>query len=143
MMNVRAIVVAGVFALAGISAAPSAMAASFDGNWSLIAQTTNGHCGAHRFDVVIAGGQMYYPGGFFMGYPVGLGGAVSPSGGVRVRIVAGPRVGNATGRISRVRGGGTWAGTGPSGRCSGIWSAARLQGVPMAAPYPWFWVPNR
>ena len=32
-----------------ISAAPSAYAASFDGSWSVVVNTTNGHCGTDRY----------------------------------------------------------------------------------------------
>ena len=127
MRSIRSVVMVCICALPGLFATTPATAANYDGYWSLMAQTTNGHCGAHRFDVVIGGGRLNYPGGFFMGYPVGLGGTVSPSGRVRVRVVAGPRVGNGTGQLARARGSGTWAGTGPSGRCSGIWVATRLR----------------
>ena len=148
MSIIRVVVMAGVFAFANISAASSATAANFDGHWSLIAQTTNGHCGITRWDFTIGSGRLHYPGGYLMGYPVGLGGAVSRSGQVRVKVVAGPRVANGAGRLSKVRGSGTWAGQGPSGRCSGIWTATRVQGgahqVSMTAPYPmWFWRPHR
>jgi hypothetical protein len=36
---------AGAFVFASVSAASSAKAASFDGSWTLVAQTTDGHCG--------------------------------------------------------------------------------------------------
>ena len=39
--------------------------------------------------------------------------------------VAGPRIAHGTGRFGRFRGSATWAGTGPSGLCSGVWSAIR------------------
>ena len=148
----RAIAVTATFAMAGVPS--SAAAAPFDGYWNLVAQTTAGHCGVTQWDVAISGGRFYYPGGQFMGYPVGLAGAVSPAGRVRVRVMAGPRVADGTGRLGRVRGNGAWGGQGPSGTCSGIWTATRVQPrtayapswgtsyAPMFAP-PWQWTPYR
>jgi hypothetical protein len=129
----------GAFAVASLSATSTAMAASYDGYWTLVAQTTKGHCGVTRWGVAISGGRLYYPGGFFMGYPVGLGGTVAPSGRTRVIVTAGPRVGRGAGQLGRVQGRGTWAGQGPSGTCSGIWTAARAS---VQAPAP-FWMPRR
>jgi hypothetical protein len=54
-----------------------------------------------------------------------LGGRVSASGQARLNAVAGPRIAHGTGRFSGLRGSGTWAGTGPSGVCSGVWTAIR------------------
>lgn len=121
----RTIVLAATFAVAGTLS--PAMAASFDGYWSLTARTTNGHCGVTRWDVAISGGRFFYPGGFLMGYPVSLVGAVSPSGRVRVSVMAGPRFAGGAGRLGRIRGDGAWSGRGPSGLCSGVWSATRVQ----------------
>jgi hypothetical protein len=88
--RIRDFALAGAFAAASIAAASSAMAANFDGNWTLIARTTDGHCGVNRFDVAISGGQVQYPGGAFMGFPVGLAGVVTPSGRIQVNVAAGP-----------------------------------------------------
>ena len=131
------------FALAGAVAAisvsavsSSAMAASFNGSWTLVAQTTNGHCGASHFDITISRGQVHYPGGVLMGFPAGLGGTVAPSGQTRLKLVAGPRVATGTGRLGPAQGSGTWSGTGPSGSCSGVWSATRVQAQTASAPAP-------
>ena len=122
------------FALATIftiicSIAP-ANAAQFDGNWSMVAVTTSGHCGEIRIDVGISRGRIYSTGGSSFGtafahYPIQLVGRVSASGQVRMNAVAGPRIAHGTGRFNRLRGSGTWAGTGPSGVCSGVWNATR------------------
>ena len=125
--RIRLFALAGAVAAASIATAASATAANFDGNWTLIARTTDGHCGVNRFDVAISGGQVQYPGGAFMGFPVGLAGVVSPSGRIQVNVAAGPRLGNAAGRLSRAQGSGKWAGEGPSGTCSGVWTARRVQ----------------
>ena len=39
--------------------------------------------------------------------------------------VAGPRTARGGGRLLTNQGSGTWAGVGPSGRCSGVWNATR------------------
>lgn len=141
MCRLWVVALAAAFA-ASIAATSGAIAASYDGNWVLVARTTKGHCGVTRFDIAIAGGRLYYPGGFFMGYPVGLSGTVSGSGGVRVVVTAGPRIGRGSGRLGRAQGGGTWGGTGPSGTCSGVWHATRT-GAGAPAPMFWPWMPVR
>jgi hypothetical protein len=117
-------------AFAIISTSP-AIAAPFDGHWRMIAVTTSGHCGEIPIDVGISRGRIFSKGGSSFGtafahYPIQLMGRVSASGQVRMNAVAGPRVANGTGRFNRVRGSGTWAGTGPSGVCSGVWNAMRV-----------------
>ena len=122
----------GAFALsmafAIICSTSSAIAAQFDGHWSMVAVTTSGHCGEIPIDVGISRGRIYSAGGSSFGtafvlYPIQLVGRVSASGQVRMNAVAGPRSAYGTGRFNRFRGSGTWAGTGPSGVCSGVWSA--------------------
>ena len=117
------------FALATVftiicSIAP-ANAAQFDGNWSMVAVTTSGHCGQIPIGLGISRGRIYSTGGSFASYPIQLGGRVSPSGQVQMNAVAGPRIAHGIGRFGRFRGSGTWAGSGPSGLCSGVWSAIR------------------
>jgi hypothetical protein len=117
------------FALATVftiicSIAP-ANAAQFDGNWSMVALTTSGHCGQIPIGLGISRGRIYSTGGSFASYPIQLGGRVSPSGQVQMKAVAGPRIAHGIGRFNRFRGSGTWDGTGPSGLCSGVWSAIR------------------
>jgi hypothetical protein len=103
----------------------SQFAGPFDGNWSAVAQTTRGHCEPIQFGLRISAGQIHAAGGSYGGNSAELGGRVSPSGRVRVSAVAGPRVAYGTGRLGPYRGGGTWSGRGPSGLCSGFWSAYR------------------
>jgi hypothetical protein len=123
---IRGVALAAALAVASIFATSSAIAANYDGYWNLLSQITKGHCGVSQWNVAINGGRIHYPGGFFMGFPVGFGGSVSPSGRLRVTVVAGPRVGIGYGRLSAVRGSGTWSGKGPSGTCAGIWTARRM-----------------
>ena len=132
--RMRVLVLAGALVAASMSAASSAMAASFNGPWTLVAQTTDGHCGVSTFDITISSGQVHYPGGILMGFPASLGGAVAPSGQTRLSLVAGPRAASGTGRLGRLQGSGTWSGQGPSGICSGVWTATRVQAQPASAP---------
>lgn len=108
-----------------ICCAPSATAAKFDGSWNMTAVTTRGHCGTVPMGLGIKGGRIYSTGGSFAFYSIRLGGRVSNSGQVRLKAVAGPRTANGTGRFSLTKGTGTWKGRGPSGLCSGVWSATR------------------
>lgn len=108
-----------------ICSAPPAAAARYDGNWSMVAETTRGHCGYIAIGLEINGGRIYSTSGSFAFYPIQLGGRVSGSGQARMNAVAGPRIAYGTGRFGQFRGGGTWRGSGPSGLCSGVWSAER------------------
>jgi hypothetical protein len=118
---IRAATLAMVFAVAMSCAGPSAYAASYDGQWSVLVVTRNGPCEAYRYGVTIVGGVVYYAGGG----PVSLTGRVSPSGNVTVRVSSGPRYAIGSGRLSRNTGGGSWRGQGPNGSCAGVWSATR------------------
>lgn len=112
--------------LAVIAFAEPAGAAKFDGNWSMTAVTTRGHCGVVPIGMGIAGGRIRSTGGSFAFYPIRLGGRVSGSGQISLKAVAGPRIAHGTGRLGGVQGRGTWSGRGPSGLCSGVWNATRL-----------------
>ena len=128
MIRNRICALALAAASAIICSIPSAIASSFDGNWSVAAQTTQGHCGSMQFGLAINRGRLYSARGYYVfGYPAQLGGVVSPLGYVQADGVAGPRTVHATGRLRRFQGSGTWAGSGPSGVCSGVWNAAPLR----------------
>lgn len=121
----RALAIEAALAVTVIAAAPSAIAASFDGDWSLLVQSPD-HCGTTRWNIAIRGGQVYFPQGNALGYPVQMSGRVSPSGALRVNVAAGPRYASGGGRLGRVQGSGQWAGRGPSGTCAGVWTATRI-----------------
>src|SRR4030095_7815323 len=90
---------------------PSAIAASFDGNWSVVAQTTQGNCGNMQFALSINRGRLYSGSGYYVfGYPAQLDGRVSPSGYVQANGVAGPRTAPAPRRPPRVLGRRAWRG---------------------------------
>lgn len=118
------------FALAAVLATLSftqpTSAAKYDGSWSMTAVTTNGHCGIIPIGLGIAHGRVHSTGGSFAFYPIQLGGRVSGSGRIQLKAVAGPRIAHGTGRLNGIQGRGTWSGRGPSGLCSGEWSATRM-----------------
>ena len=125
MIGIRMCAFALLAASASIIFAQPASAGKFDGSWSMTAVTTRGHCGTIPIGMGVAGGRIYSTGGSFTFYAISLGGRVSNSGSVSLKAVAGPRVAHGTGRFTQVRGSGTWKGRGPSGLCSGVWSASR------------------
>jgi hypothetical protein len=90
-----------------------------------VATTTRGHCGKIPVRLGISRGRIYSTGGSFAFHRIRLAGRVSASGQVRMHTIAGPRIAHETRRFGRLRGSGTWVGTGPSGVCSGVWSAIR------------------
>src|SRR6266511_4520786 len=121
--SIRAVTLATLFAVTMFAAGTSALAASFDGPWSVTVVTRSGPCDqAYRYGVAISRGVVYYAGGG----PVSLTGRVSPSGNVTVRLSSGPQYQlNGSGRLSRSTGSGSWRGQGPNGSCAGVWSATR------------------
>ena len=125
MIGNRLCVVALATACAILCSSPSAIAAPYDGHWGVFAQTTRGHCESIPFGLEIRDGRIYSAGGSYGGYEARFGGHVSPWGRVWVYGVAGPRVARGIGQLGEFRGEGVWAGRGPSGRCSGVWSADR------------------
>jgi hypothetical protein len=118
-----ALALAAALAFAGF--APSAIAAQYDGNWNMLVVTTNGHCGKIKVGLGVTKNRVYSTSGSFVLHPIRLAGRISSSGQVRMNAVAGPRVAKGTGRFVRAHAKGTWSGTGPSGLCSGIWTAVR------------------
>jgi hypothetical protein len=121
--RLRTIVLSAASAL--ICSASPASAEKFDGSWSMVAETTRGHCGTIAVDLGINRGRMYSTGGSFAFFPIQLRGRVSASGHAKINAIAGPRTATGTGRFGQFRGRGTWAGRGPSGLCSGVWNANR------------------
>jgi hypothetical protein len=75
--SIRAVTLATLFAVTMFAAGTSALAASFDGPWSVTVVTRSGPCDqSYRYGVTISRGVVYYAGGG----PVSLTGRVSPSG---------------------------------------------------------------
>jgi hypothetical protein len=111
-----------VLAAATFSAAPASARSNYDGSWSVLIVTDNGQCDrAYRYGISIRNGTVVYEGSA----PVNVAGQVTGNGAVRVRVWNGSQHANGNGRLSRSGGGGTWAGSGTSGACSGTWTAER------------------
>jgi hypothetical protein len=99
MIGNRICAIALAAASATICSTPSASASPFDGSWSVVAQTTLGHCGSMQFGLAINGGRIYSASGYYVGgYPAQLGGRVSP-----LRVCAGKRSGWPAQRLCRRR----------------------------------------
>ena len=112
-------------ALAILGFAAPAAAASYDGKWNMVVVTTNGHCGTIKVGLAINDGHISSTSGKFVFRPIRIAGHIHRSGQTRMKAVAGPRQADGTGHFNRTRGYGKWNGTGPSGVCSGIWTAVR------------------
>jgi len=115
-----ALPLATAFAACALSFSSPAHAAPFDGQWSVLIVTRSGPCDqAYRFGVTIQNGIVYGGGG------ANLSGRVSNNGSVSVAVSSGSQTAYGSGRLSRNGGGGSWRGSGPTGACSGSWSASR------------------
>ena len=121
MMN--SVAFAGLLLGSAIAGAPpAAVAATQDGNWSVLIITEKGDCDrGYRYDVRIANGHVSYQGDA----PVNLAGTVASNGAISVSIKAGEKGASGTGRLSASSGTGTWRGVRSSGSCAGRWEAER------------------
>ena len=101
-------------------------ASPFDGSWNMLVTTTSGHCGKIKVGLAISHGRIAATSGSFALHRIRIDGLISNAGGqTRMTAVAGPRVARGSGRFMRSQGQGKWSGTGPSGVCSGVWTALR------------------
>jgi hypothetical protein len=120
----RTFALATVFAI--VSFAAPATASPFDGSWKMVLVTTNGHCGVINIGVAVNGGHISATSGKFVMHKIFLDGRISGSGATKINGVAGPRQAIGIGKFTKVKGSGKWNGTGPSGVCSGVWTADRF-----------------
>ena len=110
-------------AMAVFSFTAPATAAKFDGNWTMVLTTTNGHCGVINMGMAVNGGHISATSGKFVMHKIFLNGLISGSGQTKINGVAGPRQAKGIGKFTKAKGVGKWNGTGPSGVCSGVWTA--------------------
>jgi hypothetical protein len=108
-----------------LSFAALAKPAPFDGAWTMVLVTTSGHCGVIKIGMAVTGGKISATSGKFVMHKIALAGRISGSGATKINGVAGPRQAIGTGQFTRSKGVGKWNGTGPSGVCSGVWTALR------------------
>jgi len=94
---------------------------AFDGVWSVAIATVNGSCPASlRYPALIANGRVGMANGEY-GYQIS--GAVYNTGGIVVTVSQNGQSATGRGRLSRLRGGGTWMTA--DRQCSGTWVADR------------------
>jgi len=111
---------AALGACSALSFASSAHAAPFDGSWSVLVVTRNGSCGpSYRYGITIYNGVVSGSGA------ASVSGRVKQNGSVSVSVAGAAGNAYGAGRLSRNSGGGSWRGRGPSGTCSGSWTAQR------------------
>jgi hypothetical protein len=122
---IRAILATPIAALliVGASMPVDALAAprpgAYDGQWSVVIQTTRGDCDrALRYSVRIAGGRVVSEDPSYRAY-----GAVGPNGTISVTVAQGNRSASGYGRLIRDGGRGIWHTS--TGQCSGQWTAER------------------
>lgn len=110
------------FLLVLTAAKSPALAATHDGNWSVLIITEKGDCDrAYRYPLAVAGGQVRYTGEA----GANVTGTVSSAGAVKVSIRMGDKGANGSGHLSGSAGTGVWQGAGPSASCSGRWEAEK------------------
>jgi hypothetical protein len=102
----------------------AALAAEFDGNWTVIIITEKGDCDrGYRYSVAVENGLVRYSGD---AAGINMSGTVTPAGLVKVSIRLGDKGADGTGRLSASDGTGTWYGAGANGAsCAGRWEAER------------------
>jgi hypothetical protein len=119
MKIIGPLAVAAAFMLPGGAAG---VAASFDGNWSVVIITESGSCdAAYRYRLRIQNGVVHYDGEA----DVNVSGKVDPNGTVRVSVARGQQHADGTGRLSGDAGSGSWSGVSSADRCRGRWEAER------------------
>lgn len=111
-----------VFLFAAAVAKSPALAATHDGNWSVLIITEKGDCDrAYRYPLAVAGGQVRYTGEA----GANVTGTVSSAGAVKVSIRMGDKGANGSGHLSGTAGTGTWQGSGGGASCAGRWEAEK------------------
>jgi hypothetical protein len=111
--------VATILSVAALSPA-GALAAAFDGSWSVQIATSRGACPSDvGFAVDVRDGVVSAAG------LLNVSGNVAANGATRVRISAGNQSASGTGRLTGNSGSGTWQGVSAQGACAGKWSASR------------------
>jgi hypothetical protein len=116
---IRVLALAAAFVCTLSSPSP-ALAAPFDGSWSVLIVTKSGPCDqSYRYGVTITNGAISGAGG------TSIIGRVTQNGSVSVSVSGAQGSAHASGKLSRNSGSGSWNGRGASDACSGTWSAQR------------------
>jgi hypothetical protein len=112
---VSAIAIAIMFAAVAVT---QSNAAAFDGEWSVVIQTSQGKCGVYRAGVQVVDGQVRSNPGDYA-----ISGTVSSSGATAVTVINEEGSATGSGRLKGSSGSGSWKSS--SGACSGTWTATR------------------
>ena len=103
------------------SALSQKITTSFDGTWRGVLITRSGECErSGQVSGKIINGDLVSP-----GRGVSVSGRVKEDGGLSGKVSMGPYYIIGSGRLAGNSGSGTWQGVGPSGPCSGTWTASR------------------
>ena len=115
----RPFFISTIAALLLAGAGHAAVAAPYDGAWSVVIYTTRGDCeSALRYTLRIAGNRVLSEDPSYR-----ASGAVGPSGAISVTVAQGNRSASGSGQLSRAAGRGWWRTS--TGQCSGRWTAER------------------
>jgi hypothetical protein len=117
-ISVVAAATIGLFAAIAMTPSDAVAAGSFDGQWSVVIQTSQGKCGIYRAAVQITDGEVVSNPGDYA-----VSGNVSASGVTSVRVINEEGSATGTGRLHGATGSGTWQSS--SGACAGTWTATR------------------
>jgi hypothetical protein len=116
----RAALRASLIAAVVFAGADQAVAAGYDGTWTVLIITQAGSCDqGYSFPVKIAGGRVTSSGS------ADITGTVGGGGRVTVRVSKGGSSATGTGKLGATTGAGRWSGRGSAGACSGRWEATR------------------
>lgn len=92
----------------------------FDGQWNITFTTQSGDCNpAYSYSVNIENGAIASPG------VETFRGSVTNSGAVRATVSVQDKRASGSGKLTGVRGRGTWSGYSGNQRCAGAWTAER------------------
>ena len=123
LATMTALTLGATFALAGVAPAAPARSAPFDGTWQVRLVTSSGSCApSYSYTLAIAGGQVRALGGSGAS-PTNASGGVGHDGNVSLAVQHGLAHADATGRLRRTEGTGTWSVSGLG--CAGRWKAQR------------------
>ncbi len=109
-------------AVASSAVAASSRSTSFDGTWQVRLVTSAGSCApSYSYTLAIAGGQVRSLGGSGAS-PTNVSGGVGRDGSVTLAVQHSLVQADASGRLQRSAGAGTWS---VAGVCTGRWTARR------------------
>jgi hypothetical protein len=119
MGNFRtALIAIGILSLAAIPFATPAVAASFDGEWSVLIASTNSACGnGATVSIGISNGQVASTDATMK-----ASGRVADAGSISVTLASGIKRATGFGHLTGTSGSGTWRGP----MCRGTWTAQKI-----------------